>query len=189
MTINSLANIDHRDHSEGFSLVEFITVSFIVLVLIWFALDRLYSLQAVAERLAFEQNFTRLRTAALQQYTKLMTQDTPVDFGAIQGTNPMEWDIHPPYNYLGALEDPDPRKLPGQRWWYDLSRGLLVYKIKYPGEFTSALNDPPRIHLKVHLAYADKDHDGEFSSISDLVTGLTISAAEPYRWNTYPAIQ
>jgi hypothetical protein len=58
----------------------------------------------------------------------------------------------------------------------------LVYVVRFPQQFITALPGPPRLRLAVEPDYDDLDRNGRFDPGRDPVHGLKLVALEPFYW-------
>lgn len=88
-----------------------------------------------------------------------------------------------PSGYLGELEDPDPDSIEGGRWYYDLTAGLLVYRVQNSEFFHSILPGAPRLRFAVAVDYEDRDGDGRFDAARDEYRGIHLRSVDRYEWD------
>ena len=70
--------------------------------------------------------------------------------------------LEPPKKYLGALERPDPQRIPGGSWYFDKGARVLVYRVRHEAHFESALPGPKRARFAVRLVYQDANSNHRF---------------------------
>lgn len=119
--------VPDRRAGWGFTLFELAVVVAVVGVLMVVLLSRLAFYRDQAERLAYEQTVTALRTEVQLQAYALMIAGRTKDIAALAGHNPMNWLAQKPANYLGEYYSPDVKKLASGNWFFDRSDGKLVY--------------------------------------------------------------
>lgn len=120
---------------RGFTLFELAVVVAVVGVLMVVLLSRLAFYRDQAERLAYEQTVTALRTEVQLQAYALMIAGRTKNIAALAGQNPMNWLAQKPANYLGEFYSPDVKKLASGNWFFDRSDGKLVYLLNQSNTF------------------------------------------------------
>lgn len=148
-----MKTIKHRV-VQGFTLFELAVVVAIMSVLTVVFLSRMAFYRNEAERLAFQQTVTALRTeTSLQNY--LGAHGSRVDtVHKLAGQNPMNWLEQKPGNYLGEFYSPDTKKLAKGSWFFDRSDGFLVYLLNESNTFDSEGSE--LLKFKVSLSQGSK---------------------------------
>ena len=90
--------------------------------------------------------------------------------------------LAPPKKYLGALERPDPRRIPGGSWYFDKGERVLVYRVRHEAHFESALPGPKRARFAVRVVYQDANSNHQFDPNLDAVQAVKLEAVEPFHW-------
>lgn len=182
----------------------------VILVFFGFVIGKVWELRAAAERLAVEQTVNAIRwslgTEALTEAIAGRTRP----LAALHHANPMELldtdeggtagndgqtagraeaqartmsGPKPPPGYIGELDDPDPATIDGYQWYFDRSRGILVYRVANDGYFTSDLAGAPRIRFQLRAKYRDRNGNGRFDPDSETLERLDLIALDTYRWD------
>ena len=138
----------------GFTLFELTVVVMVAGVLIIVFLSRVMFYRNEAERLAFQQTITALRTeTSLQTYGRLIANRTG-EIAALVGRNPINWLEQKPPNYLGEFYSPNTKKLASGNWFFDRSDGTLVYLLNEGNTFD--VNGSELLKFKVSLSQGSK---------------------------------
>ncbi len=175
-------SIQRRVVQTGFSLLELVVVIVIVALLSAILLARLLALQADAERVTMETVLGTLRSAIGMTVAESIVRHDLRRLQALAGGNPMDRLAEVPANYLGALTNPDPARLPDGHWYFDASARELVYIVRHKERFRGGDMNPPRARFAVRLVYADRNGNGRFDSSVDVAEGLRLVPIEPYQW-------
>jgi prepilin-type N-terminal cleavage/methylation domain-containing protein len=171
-----------RKPSRGFTLLELVIVIGIVSLLVALALDRLFALRVEAERAALDQVLGGLRAAVATEALSLIASGRDAELTRLQGSNPMDYLLEGPASYLGEFDAPKPAEIPPGHWYFDRSRRLLVYRVRYGDHFSSSLGSPERARFRVDVVYDDRNESGTFDPGLDGFGGARLAAEEPYRW-------
>lgn len=168
--------------TQGFSLFELVVVICIVAALAVALNRRLHVLRVDAERAAAEHVIGAVRSAVALEMARHVVRGGTEALGGYLDDNPMDRLAEPPGNYLGELAAADPRRIPGGHWYFDRSRKLLIYRVRYGAFLRSELPGPPRLRFKYRLLSADSTPNEKFAVHGKGIRGLTVTAVEPYRW-------
>lgn len=166
----------------AFTMIEFVVLVCVIGVLMAVAADRLLALRADAESAAVRQVLGALRVGLSLQMLALVLEGRDAELPTLAAGNPMRYLGEPPVSYAGEREAPDPQSIEPGRWYFDRSRALLVYRVRYADEFASELPAPPRLRFRVRLAFLDRDGDGRFDPGLDGLGGVRVEPAEPFQW-------
>lgn len=181
---------DRRTDSTrlGFTLIELVVVICIVALLVGFAARRLMALRVDAERAAVHQVVGGLQAAVSLELLTRITRGDDEDrsLAALEGSNPMQLLVDPPYNYVGERDGPRDADLaesvaPG-RWYFDRRAAQLVYRVRYPARFETELPGTPRAAFRVELLWDDRDGDGRFDAGVDGIGGARLASVADYGW-------
>jgi prepilin-type N-terminal cleavage/methylation domain-containing protein len=168
--------------TRGFSLIEFVVVVIIVGVLSAFVLDRLLPLIGRAERAAFLQVQNQLRSALLLEAAERITNGKSATLAELGGINPMPLLLTVPGNYVGSLEHPEHERQPRASWYYDESRGHLMYRVGKQTRFAALDGPGDRIELTVIFVFDDVDGNEVFNPSIDAFDGLRLASVNAYDW-------
>ena len=174
---------DERGAPRGFSLLELLIVIVIVSVLGLVAIDRLLRLRFEAERVMVDSMLSGLRSALYIEFAGAAARGRS-DAMALEaiGANPMKLLGERPDTYAGEYAAADPGSVAPGSWYFDTKERHLVYVVRFPEQFTSALPGPARARWRVEPDYDDRDGNGRFEPGRDSARGLRLVAVEPYRW-------
>lgn len=171
-----------RPSTRGFSLIELVVVVIIVGIMIGFALDRLLPLIGRAERAAFLQVQSQLRSALLLEAAQRLTRGESATLPELAGVNPMTLLLEAPGNYRGVLDEHGTTRLPRASWFYDAKHGRLVYTLGRHTRFAAREGPADRIELTVAFAFEDVDGDGAYNAAADEFEGLRLTPIHAYDW-------
>ena len=93
-----------RDPARGFSLLEMVVVVVCIGILAGLALERLLPLIGKAERVAFIRVQGQLQNAVMLETAQRLTRGESHRVPQMVGSNPMDYVLQPPANYLGSFE-------------------------------------------------------------------------------------
>jgi prepilin-type N-terminal cleavage/methylation domain-containing protein len=168
--------------TRGFTLIELVVVVIIVGVIAGFALDRLLPLVGRAQRAAFLQVQSELRSALLLEAAERLTRGQDATLPELAGVNPMTLLLEVPANYLGTLDASANRPLPRASWFYDPHEARLVYTVGRHTRFAAREGPKDRIELAVSFAFEDRDGDGAYNAAVDDFAGLRLVSVHAYDW-------
>ena len=169
---------------RAFSLLELLIVIVIVSVLLVVAIDRLLALRFEAERASVQTVIGALRSALYIEFAAAAARGQVKRMDGAPGTNPMLHLAEKPDGYAGEFFGPDPALFEPGTWYFDSRDGALIYLVRYPQQFVSALPGQPRLRLAVENDYDDVDRNGRFDPGRDPVRGLKLVPLEPFFWKT-----
>jgi general secretion pathway protein G len=118
----------------GFTLFELLIVCSLIGVLAALALERLWSMQQVAEEVMAEQVVSALRDGVRIRSAELISAQRWEEFRRLPQRNPFELLEELPGNYRGELKSVGE---PGY-WYFDRKAGAAIYVVKRASEFRSS---------------------------------------------------
>jgi hypothetical protein len=159
-------------------LFEWGVLTCVILILMGLFLRKVRHLQAEAERLTVQATVDNMRAAVFLAATLHRDRES-VRVAARPGGNPVklleaETGLTP-VGYLGEMESPDPGEIAPGKWYFDRTRGALVYRLRSTEGFSSPLSGPARIRFCIREADA-VGTDG---------SPLRLEACEPYQWRPF----
>lgn len=167
----------------GFSLLELVIVIVIISVLMVLAVSRLLALQVDAERVTMEMVAGTLRSAIGMKVAESIVKSKVADLHSMEASNPMALLAETPTNYLGEVDDVDPRSLEAGNWYFDKRERVLVYLVRHRAFFTGGQADPLRARFALKVVYSDRNGNGVFDQGVDRVEGLRLGPVEKYFWS------
>ena len=117
------------EKSKGFTLFEVVLVMCLIVFLYMTAEQRINEMPAAAERAAFYGVVAQLKTGINLQMLAQVAGGRFDVLRAMEGSNPMNLMLETPSNYRGELPSLDVAALPRASWYFDQSRGELVYLV------------------------------------------------------------
>jgi general secretion pathway protein G len=168
---------------KGFSFLEFVVVVAMLAAVGALLMGHVRALQVTAERARMEHVLGVLRTAAAVEFASHVIRGKKEQLARLAGSNPMDRLAETPGNYMGAFDNPDPSEIDGGHWYFDRSRGILVYRVRYPATFATHLPGPPRVRFKLQLVSADGKSSRQSGPDKVELQGLIVAPVEPYRWH------
>ena len=192
-------------HAELGRFERFLAIGIIAVVCAVF-LHRANNLQVEVERVGMLTTLSSLQSSLTLQAAVHLVQQDPRALLLMEGSNPFtgtRQDSHnrpgttkddtttpgspvlaleQPSNYLGALERPDPWRIPGGSWYFDETERVLVYRVRHEEYFETTLPGPKRARFAVRLVFDDENANHRFDPGIDAVQALKLQAVEPFRW-------
>lgn len=126
--------------AAGFSLFELVVFIISVAIIYAYAANRFSDFPGQAERANFMAVSTQLQSAINLEMMVAIGTGRLMPSDGIEGINPMEMLLEPPSNYMGAFDFVDVSRLPRRTWYFDQSRGELVYLVNDPTGVAFLLN-------------------------------------------------
>ena len=167
---------------RGFSLLEMVVVVVCIGILAGLALERLLPLIGKAERVAFIRVQGQLQNAVMLETAQRLTRGESRRVSQMVGSNPMDYVLQPPANYLGAFDSPPHAEIPAGHWYFDRSRGRLAYRVGDQARFEVDGGAEDRAEFTVQLAFRDENGNGSFDPSADIFDGVWLKAVYPYTW-------
>jgi len=154
----------------------------IVSLLAVIATDRLLKLRYEAERVTVESVVGGMRSALYIDFAAAAARGETERIDTAGGSNPMLQLSAKPGSYAGEFYGPDPAVFAPGTWYFDTRDRAIVYIVRFPEQFVTGLNGPPRARFTVEPDYEDIDGNGRFDPGRDPVLGLKLVPLEPYSW-------
>jgi prepilin-type N-terminal cleavage/methylation domain-containing protein len=167
---------------RGFSLLELVVVVVIVSLLALAAIDRLLKLRFEAERAGVQSVVGALKSALYIEFAAAAARGEIGRMGEAAGSNPMVRLAEKPEGYAGEFYGADAAVFEPGSWYFDTRDRALVYVVRFPEQFSSALAGTPRARFAVAPDFDDLDGNGRFDAGRDALRGLTLVAVEPFSW-------
>jgi len=169
---------------RAFSLLELLIVIVIISVLLVISVERLLKLRYEAERVTVQSVVAAMRSGLYIEFAGAAAGGQGARIDAARGSNPMLRLAERPESYAGEFFGADPKLFEPGTWYFDTRDRALVYVVRFPEEFVTPLEDPPRARFAVEPDYDDLDRNGRFDAGRDPVRGLKLVALEPYYWKS-----
>ena len=166
----------------GFTLLELVLVIVIISILSLFAIDRMFSIRAAAERAVIKQMVGTIKSGLGIEVARLALAGNMPAVSKLNKTNPIYLLSQSPENYLGEKENGDHINEAGI-WYFDKKLKSLVYNIAYTEDFTTSLKGTPRVRYQIKLIYHDQNNNKRFDLRSDSIAGLDFVPLEKFSWN------
>ena len=141
-------------HQDGYSLLDMVVAVLLLSLLFLVALDRLLPLRGQAEAATVMENEGRLREGLGSEVAHRALKRGLASLPELAGSNPMARMATPPPHYLGERAKLDPATLPPGAWAFDQSRGVLVYRLRFPEYFIGEPRNPARVEWRIEIFYA-----------------------------------
>jgi len=172
-----------RAYARGFSLLEMVVVVVAIGILAGLALERLVPLIGQAERVAFIRVRGQLQNALMLETAQRLVRGESRLVPRMAGSNPMDYVLQAPANYLGSYENPAHEEMPTSHWYFDEGRGHLVYRVGSRAKFEADVGPRDRAEFRVQLAYRDGNGNGSYEASADIFDGVWLKSVYPYRWS------
>lgn len=163
----------HRG-TKGFTLLELVVVICIISTLGAFLANRLQSTAELAEKTSMEYIANEISTALLFEFANNMVRGTQGKIPGMMQTNPMDWLVQKPANYLGEFADAPSGEDQLGNWYYDTRDHVLVYLVRRGDYFHPDSTGAKRVRYRVKVLF-DTDEPRA-------VVGVILSPVEPYKW-------
>lgn len=181
MTISVIGRRALLQTSRGFTLWELMVVIALVVTLFVTAIENLLPMRGDAERAAVAATVGSLQSAlGMESIRRAMTRGDEM-LETMDGANPMDWLAVTPANYLGVI-DGDLSSVPRGHWAFDVTQGILFYRVRYPQYFEGSFTRPSGLRFQV---IAERGMDGKLGGIrlARLDSGAwTTDGSEFSRW-------
>jgi len=168
----------HCKQQRGLTMLELAVTILVISAVGLVALHYYYKLMVDIERTTMERDLSAMRSAIGLQIAAHYAGGRMVELESWTGGNPMELLVEPPENYRGVIEQVD-LELKKGRWYFDKSRGILIYLARNRLYFESELESPARAEFRLEALFLERQQ-GE--TIHRTVNGLELKTVHPYRW-------
>lgn len=168
----------HSRHQRGLTLLEVAVTVLVISIVGLVALHYYYKLMVDIERTTMERDLSAMRSAIGLQVAAHYAGGRMAELAGWTGGNPMVLLVEPPENYVGVIEQVDLELKKGS-WYFDKSRGVLVYLARNRIYFESELERPARAEFRLEALYKERQ-SGE--TVYQQVSGLELKTTHPYRW-------
>jgi prepilin-type N-terminal cleavage/methylation domain-containing protein len=168
----------HSHHQRGLTLLELAVVILVISIVGLVALHYYLKLLVDIERTSMERDVSAMRSAIGLQIAAHYAGGRMAELEGWTGGNPMALLVEPPENYLGVIEQVN-LELKNGSWYFDKSRGVLIYLVRNRLYFESQLDNPARAEFRLEAQFTERQ-SGE--SIYQQVTGIELKIIHPYRW-------
>lgn len=168
--------------TAGFTLLELVIVIAIISTLATVALQRLLPWMDEAERVAVLRVEGQLRSTLVMEAAQRIARGRSESITDLSGSNPVNFLLDPPNNYVGELDDGNPGSAPVRHWYFDGTTRRLVYRLGEPyaiGRSASAVDDPA---FSVNVQFADRDGNGRFEASRDELYGVRLTRMAGAEW-------
>ncbi len=129
--------------------VELAAVFMILGVLVALFVARIPHYEAAVEETALHANIEAMRAGLAQAVLVARVHDNTKGLAALPGSNPVNLAAVPPGGYLGIRRGQNPGRVKPGHWYFDPTRGVLIYRVRSRWAFSSPLGPPPRVVLKI----------------------------------------
>ena len=164
--------------ARGFTLLELAVCLVVIAVLTGTLLVRLRYYQEAAERAEMEYTANTLKLALQLRIGHDLGQQRQVDFGAVLRENPVSWLEKPMQGYRGEVGRTEAHLMPPGSWYFDRTRGELVYLPLRDSGLAPDSEGRKRIRFHTRLVGAQAGARRD----DDAVLGVQLVPVEPYRW-------
>jgi general secretion pathway protein G len=167
-------NSKRREH--GFTLFELAVAVVIISVLSWVLLARLAYYREQAEKAAMESAVRVIKTGLQIRLAELIIGNRQREARTLELEDPMQWLEPRLANYAGAYREPPTLG----KWYFDASARQLVYVVNTGNRLDLATAaGTKQIRFRAQLLWDRRNVGG---AVVESVTGVTLTAATPYRW-------
>lgn len=116
-----------REKSHGFGLVELAVALAVLSALLYFLLDRVLTMQEMAEKTEVEETVRSINYALRLEAASRMARGPEPKRLPLEKENPIKWLQTPPRNYLGEMEKPPEHARPAY-WYFHPGERQLIYR-------------------------------------------------------------
>jgi general secretion pathway protein G len=183
-----IASTGARRAQQGFSLFELVVYLLVASMLFATVMNRYREFPGEAERANFTAILAQLKAGVNLQMMDMIASSDWGRAAELEGSNPMDLMLEQPSNYVGAFAMVELAAMPRRVWYFDTTRGELVYladnadNLYVTREDGSAPSDNVRFRINSMRAEAEAETDAALSRWQ----GLTLLPVEPYTWRQVP---
>jgi prepilin-type N-terminal cleavage/methylation domain-containing protein len=170
--------IMHSKHQRGLTLLELAVTILVISAVGLVALHYYYKLMVDIERTTVQRDVSAMRSAIGLQIAAHYSAGKMAELEGWTGGNPMELLVVPPDNYRGVIDSVD-LQLKNGSWYFDKSRGVLIYVVRNRLYFESELDNPPRAEFHLQALFTERQHG---QTVYKQISGLELKIIHPYRW-------
>lgn len=164
--------------ARGFTFFEFSVAALVLSALAVIFYDKLLFYQEQSEKAAMERTIDSIESALRMRHAQLFSMDRAGDVAILAASNPVDWLLTKPANYLGLRAGPLPDGGPRGVWYFDPGRRQLVYVVKHDRH----LKYPAREIAFQVVQNLETVPKGNAQSADKLAYGVSFRAIEPYQW-------
>ena len=166
-----------RPGITGFSVLELVVSIALISVFAGLLLERLLYYQEAAEKAVMELEASKLKLALQVHIGDLIVRNQTLNYAQIARENPIGWLDRPPVGYRGEFDGDASTELPKGSWFFDRSKGEVVYLAKLDRNLQSGSGAPARLRWRIKVVRPE-GMDAKNAS----VMGMQLVPVEPYRW-------
>lgn len=166
---------------RGFSMFEMVVYILAASILFSAAFNRYRDFPGEAERANFTAILAQLNAATNLQMMRLIATENWQNAGVLEGVNPMAFMLIAPGNYVGAFNGANEASLPGRIWYFDNSRGELVY-IAEDASNLYLLNGGDRVPTRSIRFRMENVYNAPGGNWQ----GIVLAPVVPFEWQAVP---
>ena len=166
---------------RGIGLLEAIVAAIFISLLIVVFFSRILSMSAAIERESMQQTVSHLNSALNIEALTLIVKDDQEALAAWDGANPMGLLNPPPVQYRGSFADADAYGVTPGTWFFDETKGMLIYRINHLEAFSGGRAVPERVRFRVQSLFEDMN-ENLLRDQNERYTGLRLKALDEYQW-------
>ncbi len=125
--MESVARRRWRDKSHGFGLVDLAVALALLAALLYFLLDRLLTMQEMAEKTEMEETVRSINYALRLEAASRLARGSDPRRTPLEKENPIKWLQTPPRNYLGEMSKVPDYAKPAY-WYFQPEERQLIYR-------------------------------------------------------------
>jgi type II secretory pathway pseudopilin PulG len=163
---------------RGLTLFELIMFILVVSIVFTAGFNRFRDYPADAERANFQAILMQLRAGVNMQMMNAIAAGNWNQL-ELDGSNPMDLMLETPSNYIGAFELMDASTLPGRIWYFDKTRGELVYRVNNNEGLFEIVDGVQRPAEELRFRIAMKYRDANRNQWE----GILLEPSVPYDWH------